>query len=454
MGRATRVIMPVLGMSQDTGRLIRWLKKEGERVEKGEPLMEVETDKATVEIESPATGILSQVVSQEGDEIPVTQVMAVVLEDAPSHPEIVTSPSAAKSVSQRGQGVSAFSISPLAARIAAEHQLDIGQIKPSGRRIEKADVLKYLASDSSVTRLSNIERSSSTVLASPKARCLAAERGIDLNHVIGSGPDGAVLADDILSGILTRGSITKVVQDEIDVPLIEPVILDAGTELPMSAAWGRMIERLSSSWPATPHFYLIREVNASRLICWREIAQKQTGMKITYTDLLVKLTAAALCRHPQTHASFRKGKIFLNSEANICLATATQAGLLTPVIRGADKLKLIEISKLRLELIERARAGRLSIDELQGGTFTISNLGMYGIDAFNAMINPGQAAILAVGRITDRVSAVNGQVTVQPMMTISASFDHRIVDGVGGAQFLKTLCDWIEEPVKFLDQYV
>jgi pyruvate dehydrogenase E2 component (dihydrolipoamide acetyltransferase) len=194
----------------------------------------------------------------------------------------------------------------------------------------------------------------------------------------------------------------------------------------------------------------MKEVNASRLISWRKSLQSQTDTKITFTDLLVKLTAAALKKHPRINSQYQNGSLLLSQEVNIGLAVAIEDGLIVPVIHHADTLSIDQIAAARIELIEGAQQGRLALESLQKGTFTISNLGMYGIDAFQAVLNPPQAAILAVGQIADRVVPVNGQPSVQPMMTLSASFDHRAVDGARGAQFLKTLADLIQEPLGLL----
>jgi pyruvate dehydrogenase E2 component (dihydrolipoamide acetyltransferase) len=212
-----------------------------------------------------------------------------------------------------------------------------------------------------------------------------------------------------------------------------------------------MVERLTQAWTTIPHFYLIREANASRLITWREKAQKSSTEKITYTDLLVKLTAAALRKYPRLNSSWTNNSIILNQDINIGLAVAVEDGLLVPAIHHADELSLSQIASRRSELVTRAQASKLSLDDLSGGTFTISNLGMYGVDAFNAIVNPPQAAILAVSRIADRVVPVNGQPAVQPMITFSLSCDHRAVDGARGAQFLQALAEMVEEPLLLLD---
>jgi pyruvate dehydrogenase E2 component (dihydrolipoamide acetyltransferase) len=267
--------------------------------------------------------------------------------------------------------------------------------------------------------------------ASPKARRLAAERGVDLRVVRGSGPAGAVLA--------------------ADVPAAAPVAPRVAAAAPgVSNVWRIMAERMTASWTTAPHFYLVREVNVSRLVTWRERASKQTGVRITYTDLLVKLVAAALVQHPRVNVAWKDGGIVQNAEINIGLAVAIDDGLVVPVLQRAHTLSLAAITARREDLVSRAQAGKLRPADIQGGGFTISNLGMYGVDAFNAIVNPPQAAILAVGRIADRVVAVNGQPAVQPTMVLTLSCDHRALDGARGAQFIGALAELIEEPLALL----
>jgi pyruvate dehydrogenase E2 component (dihydrolipoamide acetyltransferase) len=429
------VIMPALGMAQETGTLIQWLKKSGDTVTKGEPLMEIETDKATVEIEAPATGTLSNITAQAGDVIPVGQRIALIL--APSEsglsapPQPQPTPASPQPASSTLKPVSA---TPIAARLAAEHNIDITQIKSSGGQIRKEDVLAYIKDEGG--RMKDEEKhiaSPSRMLASPKAKRLAREHNIDLAQVHGTGPEGAILVSNLQSLILQSSTP----------PLI--------TNYQLPRIWRVMAERLTQAWTTIPHFYLLREVNASRLISWKEKAQKNSTEKITYTDLLVKLTAPALKQYPRLNASWIKDNIVLNSEINIGLAVAVEDGLLVPVIHHADEMNLTQLAIRRSELVSRAKSNKLSLDDLSGGTFTISNLGMYGVDAFNAIVNPPQAAILAVSRIADRVVPINGQPAIQPMMTLSLSCDHRVVDGARAAEFLQALADLIEEPLQLLD---
>jgi pyruvate dehydrogenase E2 component (dihydrolipoamide acetyltransferase) len=417
--------MPALEMAQDNGKLLRWLKADGDAVKKGEPLMEIETDKAAVEIEAPADGILRGITAREGDIIPVGQPIAMIFTQG----ERQVAGSAAQS-----QTINA---SPIARQIAKEHEIDLAQVRPQGKRIEKADVMGYVAKQTPapvqkphlpLSLAGRGQGEGKTTLASPKAKRLARERGIDLSTLRGTGPEGAVLTDDLGSTAARQSSASE-----------------------LSTVWRLMAERTTASWTNVPHFFLLREVNASRLISWRTSSMKRTNAKITFTDLLVRLSAVALAAHPRLNARWANGMIESGSAINIGIAVATEEGLVVPVIHRADQLSLKEIAARREDIVERAGANKLRLEDLRDGTFTISNLGMYGVDVFNAIIYAPQAAILAVGRIADRVVPLNGAPAIQPMMMLSLSCDHRVIDGARGAQFLQALADLIEEPLNLVD---
>ncbi len=428
--------MPALELAQETGKILKWLKAPGATVSKGEPIVEIETDKVTVEIEAPASGILREVTARAGDVVPVGQTIALIA--VPGEAGAASSAAPAAPVTPAANAAvtgavpappAVVKVSPLARKIAEEHGIDLAQVKAPGGKIEKADVLAHLerrttaSADGTTARL---------VAASPKARRLAAERGLDVGALRGSGPGGAVLAGDIPAARAATPSM--------------PRVEAAG----MSSVWRIMAERMTASWTSAPHFYLVREVNVGRLVSWREKASKQTGARITYTDLLVKLVAAAISQHPRVNASWKDGAIVQNTDINIGLAVAIEDGLVVPVLHRADTLSLVDIAARREDLVSRAQAGKLRPADIQGGGFTISNLGMYGVDAFNAIVNPPQAAILAVGRIAERVVALNGQPAVQPTMVLTLSCDHRALDGARGAQFLGALAELIEEPLALL----
>jgi pyruvate dehydrogenase E2 component (dihydrolipoyllysine-residue acetyltransferase) len=385
---AADVIMPALGMAQDTGTVLRWLKSEGDTVSRGEPLIEVETDKATVEVESPCDGILSAVRAGAGEQVPVGEVVAVVL-------------------------------APGEARATA----------PAPARPQPA----ILVPASAAVQHEPAPRGAGRRLASPKARRMAAELGFDVGDVEGSGPGGAVLAADV-----ERHRVSGLPAE----PTPEPA-----TAVPTGSVWRIMAERTTRSWQDVPHFFLHRQVDAGRLVSWRAAARARPGgERVSHTDLLVRIAAEALQRHPHVNATWRDGVVELGATVGVSIAVATDDGLVVPVVHGADRMSLVEIIARRIELVARARTGRLRPDDLEGGTFTISNLGMYGVDSFDAILNAPQAAILAVGRIADRVVAVDGAAVVRPMIDLSLSCDHRVVDGARGAEFLQTLASLVEEP--------
>ena len=379
----TDVIMPMLGMSQDTGKVLKWLRGEGDAVAKGDPLLEVETDKVTVEIEAPAAGTLSGISAAEGEDVPVGRAIAVVLAE--------------------GEAPSAN---------------DAAAAAPAADGADPAPAVVKPPSD----------RSSRRPLASPKARRLAEERGLRIDEIAGSGPNGAVVAADVQRHAPAA-------------PAPAPASFEVGS------VWRVMAERTQRAWQEVPHFFLVREVEATRLEGWRASVRRRAGSEtVTHTDLLVRLVASALREHPRVNATWHDGTIAGNEDVNIGLAVAADDGLVVPVIAGADRLELAEIAARRADLVTAARARRLKPADVQGGTFTISNLGMFGVDAFMAIVNAPLAAILSVGRIAQRAVVVDGAVVARPTLVLGLSFDHRVVDGAAGARFLDTLAALVEEP--------
>ncbi len=409
---ATNVIMPALGVAQETGKVIRWLRPEGAQVTKGEPLIEIETDKATVEIEAPATGVLVQVTAREGEEVPVGQPIAVIHEAgdaAGTGPAVIPAPTPVSSARTASSG--AAPSAPAASAVPpAPSAAGGGHLPP----------------------------------ASPRARRLARELGVDLAALSGTGLGGAVLASDVLAA---RGATPPAAQGATTPRATAPEAPDVVTP---STVWRLMAERTTQSWTTVPHFFLLREVNAGRLVAWREAWQRRFKEDVTYTDLLVTLVAASLRQHRRLNATWNNGAIKVFPEINIGVAVATDDALVVPVIHRADTLSVTEIAGRLRDVVARAQAGKLRPEDIRGGTFTITNLGMYGVDSFTAVINPPQAAILAVGRIAQRVVPIENAPRVQPVMMLSLSCDHRVVDGVRAAQFLQTLADLIEEPLAIL----
>jgi pyruvate dehydrogenase E2 component (dihydrolipoamide acetyltransferase) len=386
--------MPALGMSQEVGTVVSWFKREGDKVVRGEPLLEVETDKAVVAIEAPASGTLAGVLASEGDQVPVGQVIAQILvpgEEAAAN----TSPS-----TQLPPALPAKASAPAGAETL--------------RRGERAD--------------------GSGLQASPKARRLAAELGIPLDKLPPKEPGEAIRAKDVLAAAAGAPPPN---------PSTAPTAPTTGSSK-TSRLWRTMATRTTQSWQAAPHFYLVREVDASQMIAWRKDLQSQ-GLQVTYTDLLVSVTAISLVAHPQVNSRWEDGLV-AQPDINVALAVAVDDGLVVPVIKAADQLTLSEIAARRRALIDRARGKRLAPADVSGGTFSISNLGMFGIDAFSAILNAGQGAILAVGRISDRVVAVDGRPEVRPMMVLTLSCDHRVIDGARGAEFLQVVATLLETP--------
>jgi pyruvate dehydrogenase E2 component (dihydrolipoamide acetyltransferase) len=396
---AFSVVMPALEMAQETGKLIAWRKKEGDRVVKGEPLLEIETDKAIVEVEAPADGLLAGIKATEGAEIPVGQTIAWIVAPGEALPiETETTVPAAR---------------------AGTHA-----------RFESSRVAAPVASTPSPTAGARI---------SPKARRLANEIGVNLALVQGSGAGGEILASDIQA--FADKSATAVANDSGKV------------EVPSSL--GRiMAERTTQSWTTVPHFFISRDVDASALNQFRESiladAEKSHQVRITHTDLLVALAARVLLKHPRLNASWTANGIRLHNHINMAIAIAVEDGVVAVVIPNAHSASLAEIAIQRRDMAERARAGKLRPADIANATFTISNLGMYKVDQFSAIITPPQAAILAVGGIAERVVAIDGKPAVRPMMTLTISCDHRVADGARAALFLNDLAEASQQPAKFL----
>jgi len=397
---AISVVMPALEMAQETGKLVSWLKKEGETIVKGEPLLEIETDKAVTEIEAPGDGILAGVKAQPGDEVPVGQIIAWLVNPGETPPTDVAPVQSGRRITQEAAPAAAAASQPAPQPAAAQ------------------------------------------VRISPKARRLAKEHGIDLGTVKGTGPGGEILTSDILA--LAEGKSAPAQASAPAKPGVEA----------LSSTAKLMAERTTKSWTSVPHFFVVREVDAGALAAVREKylgeIEKARGVRLTHTDLLAALVARMLAKHSRVNAAWAEDGIRLNQEINVGIAMAVEDAVVAAVIRNADSLGLGEIAVQRQGLTERARAGRLRSADITGGTFTISNLGMYNVDAFNAIITPPQAAILAVGRIAERVVPVDGKPGIRPMMTMTLSADHRVIDGARAAMFLNDLAEGISAPEKLL----
>ncbi len=397
---AISVVMPALEMAQETGKLLAWRKKEGERVAKGEPLLEIETDKAVVEVEAPGEGILAGITAEVGAVIPVGETIAWLVAPGEKLPEKSATPAPA-------------------ARAASASVAQASAVAPA---IAKQDV-------------------AAAPQISPKARRLAKELGVEIRQIRGTGPDGVITAEDVQAFANAKGAAAA-------------SAVPAGAE-GLSAVARLMAERTTQSWTSVPHFFLVRDVDCGELVAaqkkWSAEAEKAQSPTPTITDLLIGILARVLAKHPRMNASWSGNGVRPNAEINISVAMAVKDGVVGAVIHKANTAKIGEISSQRWELTERARAGRLRPADITGGTFTLSNLGMYKVDAFSAIITPPQAAILAVGNISDRVVPVEGKPGIRPMMTMTLSSDHRVVDGARAAEFLSGLADAIREPEKWLE---
>lgn len=411
---AISVVMPALEMAQETGKLLAWRKKEGEAVKKGEPLLEIETDKAVVEIEAPGDGILAGITAHEGAVIPVGETIAWLVAAGEKVPALkaVAAPSAR-----------ATSVAPPAERGAS-------------------GAAKGTAAAAAATQTSS--------QISPKARRLAKELGVDTSGLSGTGPDGTITAEDVQAA----ADATKSSKPSARAMPASSAASQAGESLSQIARL--MAERMTQSWTTVPHFFLTREVDCTELMAaYKSLGpaiEKSNGAKLTITDLLIAAVARALTKHPIMNASWTGAGIRQNPEINISLAMAVKDGVVGAVIHKADSAKLGEISTQRRDLAERARTNRLRPADISGGTFTISNLGMYQVDAFVAIITPPQVATLAVGTIADRIVPVNGKPAIRPVMTMTLSSDHRVLDGARAAEFLATLAEAIQKPDGWLGE--
>lgn len=390
---ATFVRMPKLGLTMETGRISQWFRQEGERVEKGEPLFEVVTEKITIQVESPATGILGKIVVGVDEEVPVGTVLATIVgedEELPSGPE--------HGLEEPGSKV---------CRTAADAQ------EHTGPQIGQETTL--------VTQ----------VKASPIAKRLARERGIELGSIVGTGPGGRITERDVLQADRERSKLAYVRSS---------TKLTPSNILPLSQMRRTIAERMSESKRQIPHVYLTSRVDMTRAVELRRRVSAQCDqagdVKLTINDVIIKAVACALREVPLLNSTFSYDGIKVYEDINVGMAVATDRGLIVPVVRNADKKTLQEIAAATRELAAKARAGALTLEDVSDGTFTVSNLGMYGVEEFAAIINPPQSAILAVGTITPTPVVVNGEIAIRSMMSMTLSVDHRAIDGVLGAQFL------------------
>lgn len=398
---ATNLIMPSLGFDMTEGKLARWLKQEGERVEKGQPIAEIETEKATVEIEASASGVLRKIIVPPDKTVPIGTIIGVIGEPNEALPE--TAPAAAPAM--------ATATAPTPPRDNGQRDVVVA---PSEERIK----------------------------ASPIARKMAAEAGIDLAAIKGTGPGGRVMDRDVQAAIAAHA---------VPRTVTAPVAPSSAT-VPLNKMRQAIARRMTESKTTAPHFYVTVVIDMAEAMKMREQlnAAAPEEEKISVNDLIVAAVARALLKFPTFNASYRNDALEMHPQINVGIAVALDDGLITPVLRDADKKSLKTIAQESRALSERARANRLRADDLTGGTFTVSNLGMFGVDEFSAIINPPQAAILAVGAVTRQPIAVGGEVQIAPLMKATLSVDHRVADGAQAARFMREFKTLLANPMNLL----
>jgi pyruvate dehydrogenase E2 component (dihydrolipoyllysine-residue acetyltransferase) len=394
---ASEVKLPRLGQGMESGTIVKWLKHEGEKVEKGEPLYELDTEKVTQEVEADVAGTLLKIAVETG-EVPVGQTIAVI--------------------GQEGEEVQVEE----APAPSEEPEAEKTKPEPAAEKPEPSEPSPAPA------------RADGRIKASPLARRIARERGVDLASLSGTGPEGRIVAEDVERA------------EAAPAPAAAPQPAGEEERRELTSVRRTIARRLTEAWQI-PVFHLQASTDMSRVTAVVEkLNSEGAEPKLTITDVLVKACAGALMRHREVNAEWTEDAIIVHPGANIGLAVAAPQGLIVPVIHGAERLTLAEISKARKDIVTRARDGKLKQADLEGGTFTISNLGMFRVERFTAVLNPPQAAIVATGAIEDTVVAVDGEPAVRPVMTFVGTFDHRAVDGAPAALFLQTLKELLEEP--------
>jgi pyruvate dehydrogenase E2 component (dihydrolipoamide acetyltransferase) len=421
---ATEVKLPRLGQGMESGTIVRWLKSEGDAVKKREPLYELDTDKVTQEVEADADGVLLKIVVAEG-EADVGTTVAWIGDEG----EEIAEPSG-----NGGAPPEAAAAEPTPDD--AEHEGSRAPARDEERERGRAAAAEQATAGAPATEPPP-EKSEARVKASPLARRIARERGIDLAAVRGTGPEGRIVAEDVEKAAVAPA------------PAAAPAAAPGEVEVVQLTSVRRTIaRRLTDAW-AAPVFQLQVDADATLLLAVREqhvALVGEDGARPTVNDVLTKLVASALVRHRAVNAVWSGEELHRHPTANVGIAVAAPQGLVVPVIRGADRLTVAEIAAARADLVARSRDNKLTLQDLEGGTFTVSNLGMFGIDRFTAVLNPPQVAILAVGAAVERPVVVDGELTVAPVLALTLTCDHRAIDGADGAAFLQTLQQMVELP--------
>ena len=408
---ATEIKLPRLGQGMEAGTIVRWLKSEGEQVEKGEPLYELDTDKVTQEVEADASGVLLRIAVAEG-EVPVGQTIAVIGEE--------------------GEQVSA----PEPEQVDEEPQEEGSRAPARDEERERGQEASSNGSDqATAARPAEPTRADGRIKASPLARRIARERGIELASLRGTGPEGRIVAEDV-ERAATAPAVVAVADRTGEIERV-----------PLTSLRKTVARRMTEAWQA-PAFQISTSADMTRAVELRKrlLERAGDGVRPSYNDILIKVCASALMRHRDVNARFAGDAIELLPSADIGIAVAVPNGLIVPVVRACEVKSIEQIAAESRELVTRTREGKLRQEDLEGGSFTISNLGMYGVENFIAVLNPPQAAILAVGAVEERVVVRDGEVAARPLITLTLTCDHRSLDGATAAEFLRTVKEFLEEP--------
>ena len=432
---ATQVIMPKLSPTMEEGQISRWLKKEGDKVSMGEPLAEIDTDKATMEMQALANGVLRKILIKEGESAPLGNIIAVIGEPDEDISQVVSSATAS----------------------SAKTQVDATPTEPKPEPQAQKPEPVVAASGTGNGREAAASTPSGRLVVSPLAARMAAEAGIDLRSLSGSGPSGRIIKRDIEAAMEQSKAATPALPEkQIGRPQLRVVgssqQLQVGASAfrdePASEMRRTIAKRLVTSLGPVPHFFLTTEIEMDRAVEMRKgINSLDPELKISINDIIIKVAAAALIQHPQVNASYQDRSVRYYERADIGVAVAIDEGLITPVVRAADQKSLSQIASEVRELAEKARNRKLRPDEYTGATFSISNLGMFGVDEFTAIINPPEGAILAVGAMSPKPVVREEQIVVRQMMRVTMSCDHRVIDGATGAKFLQTFKKILENPL-------
>lgn len=445
---ATQVIMPKLSPTMEEGQLSRWLKKEGDKVSMGEPLAEIDTDKATMEMQALANGVLRKIIIKEGESAPLGQMIAVIGEpdeDISALLEGSAAPPKAAAEPEPKEEPSAAAASP--------PEKPEQQPKPAAKPTETSSPAGNGSTPAPVASTSD------RLIVSPLAARMAAEAGVDLRTLNGSGPGGRIVKRDIEAAInqgqpaAAAVAATQAAGAVVKFPGRQPAANEASpyVDEPITEIRRIIAKRLVTSLGPIPHFFLTTEIEMDRAAeMRRNINELDPELKLSINDVIIKVAAAALISHPQVNASFQEKTVRYYQRADIGVAVAIEDGLITPVIRSADQKSLSEIAREVRDLAERARKRKLKPEEYTGASFSISNLGMFGIDEFTAVINPPEGAILAVGAMTPKPVVRADQIVVRQIMRVTMSCDHRVIDGATGAKFLQTFKKMMENPLYLL----